>query len=237
MRRRLFAVLAAASLVAGVAIPAGASHPSTATYEVTITNTNPTQWFTPPVVATHARAFDLIKRNQPAGTEIMELAENGNLDPILAALEASPYVHSYTVAATEAGPLAPGESVTVTIEGDRNARQLLVASMLICTNDGFTGFDGRRLPSHVGQTRTYTAFALDAGTEINTEYLGDIVPPCQALNGVTGDEGTGMSDPALAEDGVIKRHRGIKGIDDLTYEAHGWNPRSRVVSVEVTRTG
>jgi len=203
---------------------------------VTITNTNATQWFTPPVVATHSRGFDVIARHQPAGLEIMELAENGNLAPLLDALEASPYVHSYAVAATEAGPLAPGQSVTITIEGDRHARHLLIAAMLICTNDGFTGFDGRSLPGHVGQTRNYSAVAFDAGTEVNTENLGNLVPPCQALNGVSGDPGTGMSDPALAENGVISRHHGITGIDDLTYEAHGWNTRSRVVSVSVTRT-
>ena len=38
MRRRLIAVLSALTLVAGLAIPAGASSPRTATYEVTFEN-------------------------------------------------------------------------------------------------------------------------------------------------------------------------------------------------------
>ena len=182
--------------------------------------------------------FDLIKRNTAASEEIQEVAENGNLAPLLDALAASPHVHSYVVATTEAGPLGPGESVTITIEADKRARHLLLAAMLICTNDGFTGFDGRRLPSRIGHTKTFRAVAYDAGTEVNTEHLGDLVPPCQGLNGVMSDEpGTGTSDPALAQNGVIRRHRGIAGIDELTYEAHGWNPRSAVVSVSVTRTG
>ncbi len=237
MRRRLFAVLAAAALVAGVAVPAGASGSNTRTYEVTITNVNATQWFTPPVVATHSNAFDLFRRGHAASDEIKEVAENGNLAPLVEVLEASPHVRSVVVAVTAAGPLAPGQSVTITIEGDAHARRLLLAAMLICTNDGFTGFDGGALPNQIGHTRNYRAVAYDAGTEINTEDFADIVPPCQALNGVSSDDvGTGMSDPALAQNGVISRHRGVQGIDDLTAEAHGWNVRRPVVKVSVTRT-
>ena len=119
------------------------------------------------------------------------------------------------VAATAAGPLGPGESVTITIEADKYAHRLLMAAMLICTNDGFTAFDGVALPPMVGHTRTVRTVSLDAGTEINTEDFADIVPPCQALNGVSSDDaGTGATNPALAENSVIKRHRGITGIDD-----------------------
>ena len=186
----------------------------------------------------HPFTIRSLQRSPSGNIEIQEIAENGNLTPLLDALEASPYVHSFAVAATEAGPLAPGASVTITIEADRHARHLLLAAMLICTNDGFTGFDNRTLPRHVGNSKTFKAVAYDAGTEVNTEDFADIVPPCQALNGVSSDDaGTGMTNPALAENSVIKRHRGVQGIDDLTYEAHGWNTHHGVVSVTVTRTG
>jgi hypothetical protein len=49
--------------------------------------------------------------------------------------------------------------------------------MLICTNDGFTGSDGLRLPSKLGQSAMYYMAAYDAGSEINTEDFADIVPP------------------------------------------------------------
>ena len=235
MRRRLFAVLAAAALVAGVGVPAGASGSTTATYEVTITNVNATQGFTPPVVATHSNGFDLLQRGHAASFELQEIAENGNVTPLVDALEASPHVRDVVVAATAAGPLGPGESVTITIEADKYAHRLLMAAMLICTNDGFKAFDGVALPPMVGHTRTVRTVSLDAGTEINTEDFADIVPPCQALNGVSSDDaGTGATNPALAENSVIKRHRGITGIDDLT---HGWNIRRPVASISITRTG
>ncbi|MDQ4078414.1 MAG: spondin domain-containing protein [Chloroflexota bacterium] len=106
--------------------------------------------------------------------------------------------------------------------------------MLICTNNGFTGVDTLRLPQQVGETVTVQTDAYDAGTEINTEDFADIVPPCQALVGVSsGDSGTGMSNPALAEGGVIHHHEGIEGDDDLVPAIHGWtNP---VAEITITR--
>ena len=84
------------------------------------------------------------------------------------------------------------------------------------------------LPSS-GST-TVDASAYDAGSERNTEDFADIVPPCQGLIGVmSDDEGTGMSNPDLAEGGVITMHSGIQGGYDLTVADHGWsNPVARI---------
>lgn len=101
-------------------------------------------------------------------------------------------------------------------------------------NDGFTGVAGGRLPKHVGDTETIETNAYDAGTELNTEDFADLVPPCPMLTGVESDEpGTGMSNPALAENGVIHAHEGILGIADLDPELHGWT--DPVARIEVTR--
>ena len=80
--------------------------------------------------------------------------------------------------------------------------------------------------------------AYDAGTEINTEDAADLVPPCQSLGGATadpGESGTGMSNPALAENGVIRHHPGIQGLDDLDPVHHGWG--EYVAKVTVRRIG
>jgi hypothetical protein len=111
--------------------------------------------------------------------------------------------------------------------------------MLICTNDGFTGADAVKLPAQVGTSASGAFFAYDAGTEINTEDLADIVPPCQALSGVSDDmgaPGTGMTDAALAEGGVIHHHGGIVGGSDLLPSVHGWDTSAHVSMIEITRT-
>ena len=110
-------------------------------------------------------------------------------------------------------------------------KYLSFASMLVCTNDGFTGIDSIKLP---GNSKTIYAEAYDAKTEINTEDFADIVPPCQGAIGISSDDdGTGVTNPAIAEDGVISHHLGIIGGDDLLEEVHGWeNP---VVKIDIVR--
>ena len=129
-----------------------------------------------------------------------------------------------------------GGTQSFTVYASPGTKQLTIASMLICTNDGFTGLDAKRLPRRVGQTVTYEAGAYDAGTELNTEDFDDLVPPCGPLTGVDSmGKGTGMSDPALAEGGVIKHHDGITGTADLVPAVHDWD--DPVLEVSITRIG
>ena len=238
MRIRRFAL--ATTLVAALGVlaaPAALADAPTATYEITITNLTDGQWMTPPAAATHNRSFDIYDVRRPASEAVQQLAENGNLAPLTSAFDASSAVSDWTVAIADPDlpPLAPGGSVTFTLEGDRGARHLSFASMLICTNDGFTGIDGLKLPRNMGNTLTGYTRAYDAGTEINTEAWADLVPPCAQLTGFGDQGGTGASNPDLAEDGVIKRHRGIGGIADLVPGIHGWH--GAVAKIEVTRVG
>ena len=133
----------------------------------------------------------------------------------------------------------PGASVITTVTGRSDAGYLSAAAMLICTNDGFTGVAGLKLPTMIGESAVRSAVAYDAGTERNTEDFADLVPPCQGLRGVSSDDaGTGMSNPDLAEGGVISLHAGIGGNlphSDLTVEAHGWDIDAPVAKVTVTR--
>ena len=101
--------------------------------------------------------------------------------------------------------------------------------MLICTNDGFAGLDSRPLVMPEGATFTYGARAYDAGTEVNTELDADLVPAPFCLGSVIG---TGVSDPALVEGGVVTRHPGITGVGDLD---SSFDFRGRVVELTVTR--
>lgn len=209
--------------------PAGA-----AAYEVTVTNLTTGQPFTPPLAAVHRRSLTVFEVGASASPGVQEIAENGNLAPLMEALGEEHHVMDIMVAAGDPPPLLPGESRSFDVDGARGAKYLSIVSMLICTNDGFTGVAGVRLPKHVGDTETFETNAYDAGTELNTEDFGDLVPPCPMLTGVEPDEpGTGMSDPALAENGVIHPHEGILGIADLETAIHGWT--DPVARIEITR--
>jgi len=219
-------------------VPAEAA--PTWSFDVTVENlTQGGQHFTPPLVAVHSGALRFFRSGRPASPGIQQIAENGNLGPMIARLEASRHVSSFTVAASGeglGGTLAPGEAVTVPLTADPGSEFISFVSMLICTNDGFTGVSGLKLPNRVGEEKEVYLSAYDAGTEVNTQAFQDMVPPCPILSGVmSGVPGTGETDPALAEGGVIHLHQGIGDFGNLTPSVHGWtNPVARLT---VKRTG
>lgn len=210
------------------------------TYRVTITNLTAGQPLTPPVILTHTKKTGIFTVGEEASEEIQALAENGNAEPLLMALGNDVYVHEVVagmaplVPANNPGGTGFGSSATFEITTHGSARFLSFASMLICTNDGFTGLDSVRLPNH---RKTVYSASYDARTEINTEDFADIVPPCQGLIGVSSEDGgTGMTNPMLAEDGIVIPHPGINGGIDLFPEVHGWSdPVAKIVIERVRR--
>lgn len=228
-------VFAPAALAAVPADRAGG--PPLRTYEITIDNLTEGQWFTPAVVGTHRKSADVFSVGESAGFGIKEIAENGNIDPLVAALSADKHVSAVVVAPSPDGPppIAPGASTTFEITAEPGAQVLSWVSMLICTNDGFTGLDSIELPKTLQASVNIHTAAYDAGTELNTEHFADLVPPCPQLTGFGDQGGTGSSDPALAEGDVIRHHSGIIGDADLVPALHGWS--GPVAHVEITRIG
>src|SRR5918999_6558598 len=95
------AVAAGAVLVTGSAAYADAP---VATYGVTISDLTSGQPLTPPVVATHRAATGMFTVGQPASFALKEIAENGNLAPMIAQVESDKHVAD-SAAAT--APLVP----------------------------------------------------------------------------------------------------------------------------------
>lgn len=214
-------------------------------YEVTISNLTSGQPLTSPVAATHEGKHAIFEVGEQASVGVREIAENGNNAPLLAHLDADPSDRFFDFTESGSGPLVPAgvpgdamfdQQVTLDLEASRNANRLSFVSMLVCTNDGFTGVDAIKLPGAVGGSKTAFTNGYDAGTEINTEDYADIVPPCQSLIGdSSGEAGTGTSNPALAEGGVIAHHPGIQGGSDLKPAVHGWT--DPVARIRIERTG
>ncbi len=204
-------------------------------YEVTFENLTHGQYFTPPNFALHNPYADVFDRGEEASNGVRQVAENGAVPVLAEELAAAIDANGLGVSGVgftegvEPGPIGPGEAVTFEITGSE--RHLSIVSMIVCTNDGFAGLDGRRVPGRDGQTRTYYLRGYDAGTEVNTEARGDIVPAPFCGEG----DGTDMSNPDLAENGVIRNHRGIRGTGDLDPDIFDWN--GPVVRVTVTRIG
>ncbi len=225
---RITALAIVASLLAVAGVPAAAAHGKRErSYTVKVTNLTDNQILTPVVFAAHTARADIFDVGAKTSPELREIAENGNLAPLVAALEKTRGVRASGIGAGADGPLMPGTSRAFDFKVHRGVRLLSTAQMLVCTNDGFTGLDSVQLPLKKGQTVTVYAFAWDAGTEKNTDALDDLVPPCSG-----GAGGTGMSNPALATDGFISPHPGLSG---EAAENFSFDPDKAVAVYKITR--
>jgi hypothetical protein len=185
-----------------------AAQAGTKTYQVTVTNiTNSMQGLSPLVIATHPASAHAWQMGQPASPGLELLAEEGMPGALAGEVRAAA-----TDVVTTGTHLLPGDSITVTITA-RDGDVLSAASMLIQTNDGFTGLDS--VPLVDGSTDT---MAYDAGTEDNTEAKADVPgPPFGGKN----------AGPATNPRGTVAAHEGIKGTGDVTPEFAWTGPVAR----------
>jgi hypothetical protein len=204
-----------------------ANDAATHTYDVSVTNLTTGQPLSPGVFLTHTKQQSLFSVGSAASEGIRLIAENG--DPSTAATEVTGQPGIFDVETTGA-PIhrvgGPGPStLTVRITARADANRFSFAAMLICTNDGFTGLEGVKLPGGF-KPATYYAMAYDAGTELNDEDAGSIVPPCFGIGPVSGPSGGGARTPTSS---AIAPHAGIQGGADLDPTQHGWTePVARV---------
>ena len=237
----IFAMTAIVALLTVVSITGvpESNAAKTQMYEVTVTNLTAGQPITPPLLVTHSKDVSLFTVGEDASGELQQLAENGNAGLLVEKLEGKSGVMDivkgsvgHLVPANDPGDTGLNHSETFTISAEGNMRYLSFASMLVCTNDGIAGIDSVKLPFY--NEKTIYAKAYDVRTEMNTEDFADLVPPCAAESGVnSNDKGTGATNPAIAEDGIIIPHQGIFGYDDLSQRSHGWD--GPVVKIDIVR--
>jgi hypothetical protein len=222
---------ASAALILAFAIPAASDDgPDLRTYRVTLVNLTDGQPFSPPVAATHDRSMRMFQVGRFASDELAKIAQAGNQVPMFNLFNGS---NDVTDAVDVGAPLTRVGTVvgsfvdTATFEimaepGDR----LSLATMLICTNDGFLGLDAVRLPSH--GARAFLINGYDAGRENNTQLSEHLVNPCSALGPVPlpGDpDGELDSGPGISTvpPVPIHHHPNIQaGVGELSVPEHGW---------------
>ncbi len=213
------------------------AEPASATYKVTLQNLTKGQPLSPPVAATHQDGTHVFEVGKLATDQLAAIAQDGNEKPAFDLLNAS---GKATDVVDVGKPLTPSgkkvgdfsDTVTFMIKG-APGEKFSLATMLICTNDGFTGLDSVSLPA--SGSASFMLNSYDAGRENNTEKSVDIVDPCSALGPVklTGDP-NGNQDASVATNPAeaIKAHPGIKGGGDLTAADHGWTDPVAKVTIE-----
>lgn len=230
------AIIGAFALVSG-GVTAEATDTDARSYRITLINLTEGQPFSPPVAITHRNNVSLFQVGGFASDEVAAIAQGGDEVPAANAFTGRQGVTSVVDVGV---PLTPfGKQVgTFTFVSQFNIAanrgdRLSLATMLICTNDGFTGLDSVRLPNH--GTRAFLANGYDAGRELNTEVSKDLVDPCSGLGPVKlpGDP-NGNDDTSVRNNpaGRIAHHAGIAGGGDLDPDVHGWDDPVLLVIVQ-----
>ena len=195
-----------------------------AEFEITLENLTPatgagsSQPLSPPVIATHIPRYHIFKTNEMASAELAQLAEDAVNAPLIEKLHDSELV--FSVVEGSEGPVFPGSSQTYTIKAKIPFVRLSLASMLVNTNDAFTGADEVRLPFR--GTKVIYLNGYDAGSEKNTELKDHIPGPC-----------CGSPLVRVPTNELIKEHEGIQGIGDLDPQVYGWS--GYVAKLTITR--
>jgi len=187
--------------------------------EVKITNLSAKVVLTPPIVAASRGQITVFQLTEPASEALEMLAEEGLTDELAMMFQE----HNASVAQA-AGPILPGQTLTLYVSGHRYAR-ISLASMILPTNDGFVALNSKRIRPY--GTKTTFLSAYDAGTEFNDEDCANIPGPLPC----GGGEGYNM-DPG---EGFVYPHPGTHGDGGFSAEDFSWADPVAMVTTRIVK--
>ena len=202
------AAISSSMLLAGCG--SSSSHDSTVdmrTYEVSVSNVTPNQPFSPVAVILHTSGYQAWVDGESASASLEVLAEQGDNSNVLS--DASNH-NAYLASDSGAGVIGPGNSESVQLEVDaQNGVSLSVITMLVNTNDAYTGINATSLAALAsGESVSYNAPVWDAGTEGNTEAAGTIPGPADGGEGFNASR-SDSSDRVRFHSGVVSNQDGL----------------------------
>ena len=206
-------------------VPPVITPPPVVEYEFMVTTVNLThaQPMSPIGSALHTSG-NFWQIGEAASDALENLAESGDNSGLLG-------LDLVNISSSSEGVLKPGQSVDLALTTESlDEQKLSIISMMVNTNDGFTGLNALDVSSMaVGDSQHYTTYAYDAGTEANTEAAGTIPGPADGGEGFNSER---------EEMNKVAMHPGVVGQDDglmmsvLTSQHKFDNP---LLAVTVTR--
>jgi len=223
MKRLIMFSFAALAVLAIGATPAFAGKKEKSksyTYKITVENLTKTQPLSPPVFGVHKGKGKVWQKNKVASHAVAGVAEDANGGVLVDALNKLRSVSSAGLGAD--APIGPGASASFEVTTKGRYNRLSIVSMLVNTNDAFTGVNSLRLNRAKNKMRMIQKGAYDAGSEVNTQLKTDIPGPC-------------CNNPSarVPEGDVIRKHAGIQdGVNQLTVADYGWTGPVAKITIE-----
>ncbi len=183
--------------------PQNGDNPAMVSYEVTVTNLTEAQPLSPPGLVLHRDGYTPWQIGSSASDGLEKLAEGGDPTPLLTEAKFNPRVRATRA---DTAPILPGTSSSIIIEGNRHPTvELSLATMLVNTNDGFTGLAAQSLTNlGLHESVTYEVPAYDAGTEANSESAATVPGPAaggEGFNSVRDDRNSVGGHPGVVSAG------------------------------------
>ena len=221
MKRFLHALLLTAlgaALVIGPAFADDDDGSRPKQYRVSVENLTPagSQPLSPPLLVVHSNRADVWSIGDIASHGVAAIAEDANNAVLKSALTGFPGVRSVETGA--GGAIPPGTSRSYTVETAGHYKRLSLVTMLVNTNDAFTGLDSLRVGERSAVLMTA---AYDAGSERNNELRSHIPGPCCNNPFVRDPEGH-----------PIGMHEGITGRGELSPSTYDWTGPAARITVE-----
>ena len=211
--------------------PAETESPTTeinAIYEVTVTNATNAQPLSPPAFIIHNDGYPAWETGVAASPGLEILAESGSPEDFIS--EKQDYALTDTAGDNA---IIPGANASVSLETEWNeGLQITVATMLVNTNDAFTGTTGFAIGQlAVGESISQLTRIYDAGTEENSETSESIPGPAANGEGYNSERET--SDFVAIHSGVVTQDDGLS--TSVLTEAHRFDNGAMVVRIERTQ--
>lgn len=201
-------------------------------FEVSVVNLTNNQPLSPVAVVAHGGDFRVFTIGSPASEGLEVLAEGGSNEDFV---EAARTATGVVTIVSGAGPIGPGGSEILSFsvpETDAASLSLSLATMLVNTNDAFTGINSVDVSSlAVGASQTIRSIAYDAGTEADSEAAGTIPGPAVGGEGFNAERDDD-ADRVTMHPGVISNQDGL-ATSVLTSQERFDNP---VIQISITRT-
>jgi len=164
-------------------------------FRIDLVNLTANQPMSPPVAATTDHSW--WNDGSAASIALEHLAEGG---------DASALIDGEKNAVQTSSLLLPGMTASLTLKTDDERPMLSLATMLVNTNDAFSGLTAEDLSDlHSGEQRILWLPARDAGTEANSESAATIPGPAGGGEGFNADR-----DDVT---GVVTLHPGVVGAE------------------------
>ena len=183
---------------------------NSAVYTVQITNLTYSQPFAPAAVILHEPGFNAFEEGEPASMGIEIMAEGGDPSMVITeAMDSTDFLDAQNSGGI-LGPRSMGRELTLVVpELDADALRLTVTTMLVNTNDGFTGLNAANVSNMaIGDSKTFMTVTWDAGTEANTETAATMPGPAASAAGGGGEAaGYDVVRDDLAD--AVRLHQGV----------------------------